>query len=124
MKSQDKNSDEISANLDEDIKQILANTNEIKREVVKKEKELKIVEQEVEDKEEKRKEQLREAQKRFKKIGCSVNENVADKFEDLAHKLNYATTSAMCRAYLMLLLESKEFQDKFVEIKTVISTND
>ena len=77
---------------------------------------------EVEEKNEERKEQLREAQKSFKKIGCNVKEEVADRFEELAHKLNYPNTSAMCRTYMMLLLENEEYQKTFVEFATVMKS--
>ncbi len=111
---------------DKDILQkVLENTEVIKKNTSKlEEKNKKLQEQlnEAEEKNVERKEQLREAQKSFKKIGCNVKEEVADKFEELARKLNYPNTSAMCRAYLLLLLENEEYQKTFVEFATVLKS--
>jgi len=109
-------SSNISTNQDEKINKILNLTIDINKKItpINEEK----------SRQDKRKEQLRKAQQKFKKLGCSVQEDVYRKFEELANKLNYTSTSAMCRSYLILLLESREFQDKFIEIKTVISPND
>ena len=60
--------------------------------------------------------------KKVSKIGCNVKEEVADRFEELAHKLNYPNTSAMCRTYMMLLLENEEYQKTFVEFATVLKS--
>lgn len=111
---------------DKDILQkVLENTEVIKQNTSKiEEKNKKLQEElnEIEEKKEERKEQLREAQKSFKKIGCNVKEEVADRFEELAHKLNYPNTSAMCRTYMMLLLENKEYQKTFVEYSAILKS--
>ena len=111
---------------DKDILQkVLENTEVIKKNTSKlEEKNKKLQEQlnEVEEKNEERKEQLREAQKSFKKIGCNVKEEVADRFEELAHRLGYGNTSAMCKAYLLLLLENEEYQKTFVSFVAVLKT--
>ena len=111
---------------DKDILQkVLDNTEEIKLKMLKKDEKIIKIEAEKEElqkEEEMRKEKLREAQKSFKKIGCNVKEEVADKFEELAHKLNYPNTSAMCRTYMMLLLENEEYQKTFVEFATVLKS--
>ena len=99
---------------------VLANTEEIKRNTAKIEKENQILITKNEEAEDKRKEQLREAQKNFKKISISVKNEVADKFEELAHKLNYPSTTAMMRTYVMLLLENEEYQKTFVEFAEVL----
>ena len=66
------------------------------------------------EKEEKRKEQLREAQKKFKKIGFSCKETTYEEFEKLAQSMNM-TTTMMTRQFMMLLLESEKFQSQFKE---------
>lgn len=107
------------------LQKVLENTEVIKKNTSKlEEKNKKLQEQlnEVEEKNEERKEQLREAQKSFKKIGCNVKEEVADRFEELAHRLNYPNISAMCRTYMMLLLENEEYQKTFVEFSTVLKS--
>jgi len=130
MKQTKEISSNISTNQEEKINQILNLTIDIDKKITPLNEE--------KNKLDKRKEQLRKAQQKFKKLGCSVQEDVYTRFEELASKLNYGSTSAMCRSYLLLLLESKEFQSKFVEIllleskefqskfveiKTVISPN-
>lgn len=112
-------------NMEKKIDTIIANTEEIKQKMLKKDEKIIKIEAEKEElqkEEEMRKEKLREAQKSFKKIGCNVKEEVADRFEELAHRLNYANTSAMCRAYLLLLLENEEYQKTFVEFATVLKS--
>lgn len=112
-------------NMEKKIDTIIANTEEIKLKMLKKDEKIIKIEAEKEElqkEEEMRKEKLREAQKSFKKIGCNVKEEVADKFEELAHKLNYPNTSAMCRTYMMLLLENEEYQKTFVEFATVLKS--
>jgi NAD dependent epimerase/dehydratase family enzyme len=99
------------------LETILENTEKIKNEVLKKEHEIEKMGNTISDKEEARKEQLRDAQKKFKKIGANFRDDVADKFEELAQKLNYTSTSAMCKSYLLLLLESKKFQTNFIEFR-------
>lgn len=104
------------------LEKVLNNTEIIKKNTKKTQDEninLKKELDEKEQKEEKRKEQLREAQKNFKKIGFSVREEVADKFEELAFKLNYPSTSAMLRAYGLLLLQNHDFQKMLVEFNAV-----
>ena len=111
--------------MEKKIDTIIANTEEIKLKMLKKDEKIIKIEAEKEElqkEEEMRKEKLREAQKSFKKIGCNVKEEVADKFEELAHKLNYPNTSAMCRTYMMLLLENEEYQKTFVEFATVLKS--
>lgn len=90
--------------------------------IPKKSKEIPQKEKEREEKNEIRKEQLKEAQKNFKKISISVKNEVADKFEELAHQLNYPSTTAMMRTYAMLLLENEEYQKTFVEFATVLKS--
>jgi cell pole-organizing protein PopZ len=104
---------------------VIANTEIIKRQTAKVKEENQVLKEQLgleEAKTEEKKEKLREAQKSFKKIGCNIKEEVADKFEDLAHRLNYPNTSAMCRTYLMLLLENEEYQKTFVEFSTVLKS--
>lgn len=104
------------------LEKVLSNTEIIKKNTAKTEDENRNLRKELdekEQKEEKRKEQLREAQKNFKKVGFSVREEVADKFEELAFKLNYPSTSAMLRTYAMLLLNDEKFQNKFVEFAAI-----
>ena len=111
--------------MEKKIDTIIANTEEIKLKMLKKDEKIIKIEAEKEElqkEEEMRKEKLREAQKSFKKIGCNVKEEVADKFEELAHKLNYPNTSAMCRTYMMLLLENEEYQKTFVEFAAVLKS--
>ncbi|MFW2525434.1 hypothetical protein ACN5O8_06875 [Aliarcobacter butzleri] len=112
-------------NMEKKIDTIIANTEEIKQKMLKKDEKIIKIEAEKEElqkEEEMRKEKLREAQKSFKKIGCNVKEEVADRFEELAHRLNYPNTSAMCRTYMMLLLENEEYQKTFVEFATVLKS--
>lgn len=107
------------------MQKVLDNTEEIKRNTAKLKEEnqnLKQKEKEREEKNEIRKEQLKEAQKNFKKISISVKNEVADKFEELAHQLNYPSTTAMMRTYAMLLLENEEYQKTFVEFATVLKS--
>jgi hypothetical protein len=52
-----------------------------------------------------------------KKLQEQLNE-----VEELAHKLNYPNTSAMCRTYMMILLENEEYQKTFVEFATVLKS--
>lgn len=109
------------------LSRVLENTEVIKKQTAKVAEEnrsLKAKEAEKENEEEKRKEQNRVAQKNFKKIGCNVKEEVADKFEELAHKLGFYNTSAMCKAYLLLLLENKEYQKTFVEYSAVLAAEE
>lgn len=104
------------------LEKVLSNTEIIKKNTAKTEDENRNLRKELdekEQKEEKRKEQLREAQKNFKKVGFSVREEVADKFEELAFKLNYPSTSAMLRAYALLLMQNEEFQKMLVEFVAI-----
>ena len=106
---------------DKDILQkVLENTEVIKKSTLKLQEQL----DEVEEKNETRKEQLKKAQKSFKKIGCNIKIELANKFEELAHKLNYSSTSSMCRTYLMLLLENEEYQKTFIEFATIFETKE
>lgn len=104
------------------LEKVLNNTEIIKKNTQKTENENESLKKKIsenEKKEEKRKEQLRKAQKNFKKVGFAVRDEVADKFEELAFRLNYPSSSAMLRTYGLLLLQNEEFQKKLIEFKAV-----
>lgn len=99
---------------DEILLKVYQNTEVIKRNTEKVEKENIELKATINEGEEKRKEQLREAQKKFKKIGFSCKETTYEEFEKLAQSLNM-TTTMMVRQFMMLLLESEKFQSHFKE---------
>jgi len=122
MLKKDGVSTKISTNQGENqiLETILQNTEKIKKEVLKKGEETNEEIIIMKDKIEKKKEQNREAQKNYKKIGANFRIDVVDRFEELAHKLNYPNTSAFCKSYLLLLLESEKFQKCFIEFNEML----
>lgn len=115
----------MEKNIENKIDVVIANTEIIKRQTARVREENQALREQISEEEakaEEKKEKLREAQKSFKKIGCNVKEEVADRFEELAHRLNYPNTSAMMRTYAMLLLENPEYQKTFVEFATVLKS--
>ena len=115
----------MEQSIENKIDVVIANTEIIKRQTAKVKEENQVLKEQLSEEEakaEEKKEKLREAQKSFKKIGCNVKEEVADKFEEMAHRLNYPNTSAMMRTYAMLLLENEEYQKTFVEFAAVLKS--